>query len=497
MKSQGRVYPPSMLSRLARAGAARLRVPVSQLSTALVTHPPSISEPVVVEAPISTPAHVAAAHAAGDPLITVVGVGGAGGNAIDNMIREGDFPRSIEFVAANTDSQALAKSLAPGKLQLGPALTSGLGTGARPDLGRQSAEESLKQLTEHLKGRAMCFITAGMGGGTGTGAAPVIARAARAMGLLTVGVVTRPFGFEGARRAGLADAGLAELAPAVDTLIVLPNEKLLQVARPETTFQDAFRMSDEVRLLRAIRPRNSAAQIFGAQFGANSSDAAPASSQVLLTGVRSITNLILTPGLINLDFADVNSVMKDQGLALMGVGEAAGDGRAERAVRAALKNPLLESTDISEARGVLVSFCGSGDLSLYEVEEALAELREQLSPDAQIIFGATFDDSLGKSLRISLVVTGLSQSADAQYMAPPAAMQMAGRLPPREPAVQRPAAATAPPRLDIRDQARRHATPAGGPSPVEGDAPQAAASAPMLPWLQPGTKVRDFFERHW
>ena len=243
-----------MLSRLARAGAARLRVPVSQLSTALVTHPPSISEPVVVEAPISTPAHVAAAHAAGDPLITVVGVGGAGGNAIDNMIREGDFPRSIEFVAANTDSQALAKSLAPGKLQLGPALTSGLGTGARPDLGRQSAEESLKQLTEHLKGRAMCFITAGMGGGTGTGAAPVIARAARAMGLLTVGVVTRPFGFEGARRAGLADAGLAELAPAVDTLIVLPNEKLLQVARPETTFQDAFRMSDEVRLLRAIRP---------------------------------------------------------------------------------------------------------------------------------------------------------------------------------------------------------------------------------------------------
>ena len=452
-----------MLSRLARAGAARLRVPVSQLSTALVTHPPSISEPVVVEAPISTPAHVAAAHAAGDPLITVVGVGGAGGNAIDNMIREGDFPRSIEFVAANTDSQALAKSLAPGKLQLGPALTSGLGTGARPDLGRQSAEESLKQLTEHLKGRAMCFITAGMGGGTGTGAAPVIARAARAMGLLTVGVVTRPFGFEGARRAGLADAGLAELAPAVDTLIVLPNEKLLQVARPETTFQDAFRMSDEV----------------------------------LLTGVRSITNLILTPGLINLDFADVNSVMKDQGLALMGVGEAAGDGRAERAVRAALKNPLLESTDISEARGVLVSFCGSGDLSLYEVEEALAELREQLSPDAQIIFGATFDDSLGKSLRISLVVTGLSQSADAQYMAPPAAMQMAGRLPPREPAVQRPAAATAPPRLDIRDQARRHATPAGGPSPVEGDAPQAAAAAPMLPWLQPGTKVRDFFERHW
>ena len=247
-----------MLSRLARAGAARLRVPVSQLSTALVTHPPSISEPVVVEAPISTPAHVAAAHAAGDPLITVVGVGGAGGNAIDNMIREGDFPRSIEFVAANTDSQALAKSLAPGKLQLGPALTSGLGTGARPDLGRQSAEESLKQLTEHLKGRAMCFITAGMGGGTGTGAAPVIARAARAMGLLTVGVVTRPFGFEGARRAGLADAGLAELAPAVDTLIVLPNEKLLQVARPETTFQDAFRMSDEVRL------RAMAAQ-FGAQ----------------------------------------------------------------------------------------------------------------------------------------------------------------------------------------------------------------------------------------
>ena len=412
------------------------------------------------------------------------------------MIREGDFPRSIEFVAANTDSQALAKSLAPGKLQLGPALTSGLGTGARPDLGRQSAEESLKQLTEHLKGRAMCFITAGMGGGTGTGAAPVIARAARAMGLLTVGVVTRPFGFEGARRAGLADAGLAELAPAVDTLIVLPNEKLLQVARPETTFQDAFRMSDEVRLLRAIRPRNSARK-FSARDPA----------QTLRRRARLLAGAAHRRALDHQPDPDARPhqprlrrrQLGDEGPGPRAHGRRRGGGRRPRRarVRAALKNPLLESTDISEARGVLVSFCGSGDLSLYEVEEALAELREQLSPDAQIIFGATFDDSLGKSLRISLVVTGLSQSADAQYMAPPAAMQMAGRLPPREPAVQRPAAATAPPRLDIRDQARRHATPAGGPSPVEGDAPQAAASAPMLPWLQPGTKVRDFFERHW
>ena len=312
---------------------------------------------------------------AGVPKITVVGVGGAGGNAVNNMIERGDFPDHIHFVAANTDAQALESSLTPHRIRLGATLTGGLGAGARPEVGRSAAMASYSAIDEQLRGRSMCFITAGMGGGTGTGAAPVIARAAKEAGLLTVAVVSRPFGFEGSKRERLARQGLEELRPEVDTLIVVPNQKLLTVASPDTTFATAFRMADGV----------------------------------LLRAVRAITDLILTPGLVNLDFADVCTVMRDRGLALIGVGEASGEGRAALALEQALTNPLLESADISQATGVLASFSGGQDMSLFEVEEALALLRDKLETDTQIIFGATFDKSLDHKLRISLVVAGLEQ----------------------------------------------------------------------------------------
>lgn len=318
---------------------------------------------------------LSATNAPGTPHIAVVGVGGAGGNAINTMIETGGFPSHIHFVAANTDAQALDQSLTPHRVQLGSALTSGLGAGAKPNVGRDAANASMAAIEEQLRGRQMCFITAGMGGGTGTGAAPVIARAAKRAGLLTVAVVSKPFGFEGSRRSQLATRGLEELRPEVDTLIVVPNQKLLEVAGPETTFASAFRMSDAV----------------------------------LMRGVRAITDLILTPGLVNLDFADVSAVMRDRGMALMGVGEASGEGRATAAVEQALENPLLESTDISEAEGVLASFSGGSDLSLFEIEEALSLLRPSLKPDAQIIFGASLDEALDGKLRISLVVAGLKQ----------------------------------------------------------------------------------------
>ena len=321
---------------------------------------------------------LSAQNAPGTPHISVVGVGGAGGNAINTMIETG-FPSHIHFVAANTDAQALEQSLTPHRVQLGSALTSGLGAGAKPNVGRDAANASMAAIEEQLRGRQMCFITAGMGGGTGTGAAPVIARAAKRAGLLTVAVVSKPFAFEGARRSQLATRGLEELRPEVDTLIVVPNQKLLEVAGPETTFASAFRMADAV----------------------------------LMRGVRAITDLILTPGLVNLDFADVSAVMRDRGMALMGVGEASGEGRATAAVEQALENPLLESTDISEAEGVLASFSGGSDLSLFEIEEALSLLRPSLKPDAQIIFGASLDQTLNDRLRISLVVAGLKQQSPA------------------------------------------------------------------------------------
>lgn len=305
------------------------------------------------------------------PRIVVFGVGGAGGNAVNNMI-EAEL-QGVEFVAANTDAQALTKSSAPRQIQLGAGLTQGLGAGAQPDVGRQAAEEALPALMEHLDGAHMCFITAGMGGGTGTGAAPVIARAAREAGVLTVGVVTKPFQFEGKRRMFIADEGVKELQQNVDTLIVIPNQNLFRVANEKTTFADAFKIADEV----------------------------------LHSGVRSITDLMVEPGLINLDFADVRTVMNEMGKAMMGTGEAEGEERARLAAGDAIANPLLEDLTLKSARGVLINVTGGMDLTLHEVDEAASLIREEVDEDAHIIIGSILDPALDGKMRVSVVATGI------------------------------------------------------------------------------------------
>jgi cell division protein FtsZ len=325
------------------------------------------------------------------PRITVLGVGGAGGNAVNNMIRlnlEG-----VEFVVANTDSQALAQSGCERKIQLGVNITQGLGAGSRPDVGRAAAEETLDQILDHLEGANMVFVTAGMGGGTGTGAAPVIARAARERGILTVGVVTKPFQFEGVHRMRLAEAGIEELQQFVDTLIIIPNQNLFRVANERTTFADAFKMADDV----------------------------------LHAGVRGVTDLMVMPGLINLDFADIRSVMTEMGKAMMGTGEAEGDQRSIGAAEAAINNPLLEDTSMKGARGVLINITGGQDLTLFEVDEAANRIREEVDPDANIIFGSTFDDSLEGRMRVSVVATGID--ADAMVTPRPAAYDTAHSIP--------------------------------------------------------------------
>ena len=305
------------------------------------------------------------------PRIVVFGVGGAGGNAVNNMI-ESEL-QGVEFVAANTDAQALNKSRASKQIQLGAGLTQGLGAGAQPDVGRQAAEEALPQIMEHLDGAHMCFITAGMGGGTGTGAAPVIARAAREAGVLTVGVVTKPFQFEGKRRLAIAEEGVKELQRNVDTLIVIPNQNLFRVANEKTTFADAFKIADEV----------------------------------LHSGVRSITDLMVQPGLINLDFADVRTVMNEMGKAMMGTGQADGEERARRAAGDAIANPLLEDLSLKSARGVLINVTGGMDLTLHEVDEAASLIREEVDEDAHIIIGSILDPELDGQMRVSVVATGI------------------------------------------------------------------------------------------
>jgi cell division protein FtsZ len=305
------------------------------------------------------------------PRIVVFGVGGAGGNAVNNMI-EAEL-QGVEFVAANTDAQALTKSRAPRQIQLGAGLTQGLGAGAQPDIGAQAAEEALPALMEHLDGAHMCFITAGMGGGTGTGAAPVIARAAREAGVLTVGVVTKPFQFEGKRRMFIADEGVKQLQQNVDTLIVIPNQNLFRVANEKTTFADAFKIADEV----------------------------------LHSGVRSITDLMVEPGLINLDFADVRTVMNEMGKAMMGTGEAEGEERARLAAGDAIANPLLEDLTLKSARGVLINVTGGMDLTLHEVDEAASLIREEVDEDAHIIIGSILDPALDGKMRVSVVATGI------------------------------------------------------------------------------------------
>jgi cell division protein FtsZ len=304
------------------------------------------------------------------PRITVFGTGGAGGNAVNNMIESG--LDGVDFVVANTDAQALALSKAQRIIQLGVGVTEGLGAGSHPEVGRAAAEESWDEINDHLSGSHMVFITAGMGGGTGTGAAPVVARAAREQGILTVGVVTKPFNFEGNRRARLAEDGIDELHRHVDTLIVIPNQNLFRVANEKTTFADAFAMAD----------------------------------QVLFSGVACITDLMVKEGLINLDFADVRAVMRGMGKAMMGTGEASGEDRARHAAEAAIANPLLDDVSMQGARGLLISITGGPDLTLYEVDEAASRIREEVDTDCNIILGATYDPSLTGTLRVSVVATG-------------------------------------------------------------------------------------------
>ncbi len=312
------------------------------------------------------------------PRITVIGVGGAGGNAVNNMIRSN--LAGVEFVICNTDAQAMKQNLCERRIQMGIGVTRGLGAGSRPEVGRAAAEEALEEIMIALEGSNMAFITGGMGGGTGTGAAPVIARAARESGILTIGVVTKPFQFEGTHRMRLAEAGIQELQKYVDTLIIIPNQNLFRVANERTTFADAFKMADDV----------------------------------LHSGVAGVTDLMVKPGLINLDFADIRAVMSEMGKAMMGTGEAEGDRRAIDAAEAAISNPLLEDVSMKGARGVLINITGGLDMTLFEVDEAANRIREEVDPEANIIFGSTFDERLEGRMRISVVATGIEADKAVQ-----------------------------------------------------------------------------------
>ena len=308
------------------------------------------------------------------PKITVFGVGGAGGNAVNNMIeKELD---GVEFIIANTDAQALHQGSADNKIQMGLGVTQGLGSGARPEVGAAAAEEAIEQIVDKLTGVHMCFITAGMGGGTGTGAAPVIAQTARELGVLTVGVVTKPFQFEGAKRMRQAEDGIKELQKVVDTLIIIPNQNLFRLANENTTFTEAFSMADDV----------------------------------LYQGVKGVTDLMVRPGLINLDFADVRAIMDEMGKAMMGTGEAEGEERALKAAEKAIANPLLDEISLSGAKGVLINITGGNDLTLFELDEAANRIREEVDPNANIIVGSTLDTSLEGKMRVSVVATGIDAS---------------------------------------------------------------------------------------
>jgi len=314
------------------------------------------------------------------PRIVVIGVGGAGGNAVDNMI-EANL-QGVEFYVANTDAQAMRRSKTENRIQLGPETTSGLGAGARPEVGEASAEESMAEILEALEEAHMVFVAAGMGGGTGTGAAPVIAKAAHDKGILTIGVVTKPFGFEGAHRMSTAENGLVRMKEAVDTLIVVPNQNLFRIANERTTFAEAFRMADDV----------------------------------LYSGVRGITDLMIMPGLINLDFADVRTIMKGMGTAMMGMGEGEGEGRALEAARSAIDNPLLDDVSMKGANGVLINITGGYDMTLFELDEAANEIRREVDADANIILGSTFDADLEGRIRVSVVAAGVATEEPAVAM---------------------------------------------------------------------------------
>ena len=377
------------------------------------------------------------------PRIMVAGVGGAGGNAVNNMIVSG--LSGVDFIVCNTDAQALTSSRAERIIQMGLQVTEGLGAGSKPEIGKAAAEEALEEIRDHLAGAHMVFVTAGMGGGTGTGAAPVIARAAREMGILTVGVVTKPFHFEGGRRMKVAEIGISELHKAVDTLIIIPNQNLFRVANEKTTFADAFAMAD----------------------------------QVLYSGVACITDLMVKEGLINLDFADVRAIMREMGKAMMGTGEASGEKRALRAAEAAIANPLIDDVSMKGARGLLISITGGKDLTLYEVDEAATRIREEVDQDANIIVGATFDEGLEGIIRVSVVATGIDHVAvagrppESRPIEAVSKMQMPRPLP--EPRMQPQAAAPAP--APVQQQPM----PAPAPRPSVQESLTAAVAAALAP----------------
>ncbi|WP_408590260.1 cell division protein FtsZ [Novosphingobium sp.] len=390
------------------------------------------------------------------PRITVIGVGGAGGNAIANMINA--RIEGVDFIVVNTDAQALNNSIAENRIQLGPDITQGLGAGARPEVGKAAAEETLEEIERSLAGVHMVFIAAGMGGGTGTGAAPVIAEAARRKGVLTVGVVTKPFLFEGTRRMRAAESGIEELQKHVDTLIVIPNQNLFLVAKAETTFKEAFQLADEV----------------------------------LQQGVRSITDLMVMPGLINLDFADVRSVMGEMGKAMMGTGEGEGPNRALEAAERAIANPLLDGVSMQGAKGVIISIIGGDDMKLLEVDEAANHIRELVDPNANIIWGSAFNPDLDGKIRVSVVATGIEQTNEqAEIAARPMTFgasrgpAIPGASAPRAPVAAAPAApqpaATVPPVSVVSPApaAPRFAPPPAVEPPVE--EPVARGFPPVQP----------------
>jgi len=361
------------------------------------------------------------------PRIAVIGVGGAGGNAIANMMAA--KIEGVEFIVANTDAQTLSNSPAPTRIQLGPEITGGLGAGARAEVGKAAAEETVGEIEEALENANMCFIAAGMGGGTGTGAAPVIAEAARRKGVLTVGVVTKPFLFEGTRRMRAAEAGIVELQKHVDTLIVIPNQNLFLIAKAETTFKEAFQLADEV----------------------------------LQQGVRSITDLMVMPGLINLDFADIESVMQEAGKAMMGTGESEGENRALEAAERAIANPLLEGVSMQGAKGVIISIIGGEDMKLLEVDEAANHIRELVDEDANIIWGSAFNAGLEGKIRVSVVATGIDANVDSSA-SENRPLPLTGGRAPKRPVLE----------LPSENEYEDKPTPAPAPQPASEPAPAAA-----------------------
>jgi len=389
------------------------------------------------------------------PRITVIGVGGAGGNAVNNMIEK--QLEGCEFVVANTDAQALQQSRAGNKLQLGTRVTEGLGAGARPEVGAAAAEESIEEIVERLSGCHMCFITAGMGGGTGTGAAPIIAKAAREMGILTVGVVTKPFQFEGSRRMKQAEKGVEELQGHVDTLIIIPNQNLFRLANEKTTFTEAFALADDV----------------------------------LYQGVKGVTDLMVRPGIINLDFADVRSVMNEMGKAMMGTGESAGEDRAVQAAEKAIANPLLDEISLKGAKGVLINITAGPDLTLFELDEAANRIRAEVDPEANIMVGSTLDPEMAGQMRVSVVATGIDAAVRLETLPMPRRTLVEPMAARPAPAAAGPAAAFEPARqptfadhrvADHRVAESEHAE-VFGPAPTE--VPQPGALDRTAPYGTP------------